>query len=118
MSITKEELQQFTGTENYYRHGLFRNVLYTDGVQYLAENAASYWLIDAIAAAQYGDNRVRSEPFQVWTLTVEPTRRARLICTDGNDNVVYTQNIDMTTFPLSSVVLFFEGGVLYLPSEH
>lgn len=117
MSITESNLHQFTGTEHYYRHGLFRNVMYTDGIQFLAEEAAAYWLIDAIAAAQYGEPRVRAEEFQVWRLVVDPTHRARLSCEDGNDNVVYTQDLDFTTFPLSSVMLYFENGVLYLPSE-
>lgn len=117
MPITEADLSQFTGTEQYYRHGLFRKVLYTDGVQFLAEEAAAYWLIDAIAAAQYGVKRVNAEEFQVWTLTVGPACRARLTCEDGDYNAVYTQDLDFTTFPLPSVVLFFENGVLCLPSE-
>ena len=117
MPITEADLRQFTGTEHYYRHGLFRNVVYTDGVQYLAEEAGAYWLIDAIAAAQYGESRVRAEEFQVWTLTVGPGHRGRLTCEDGNYNVVYRQDLDFTTFPLPCVVLYFENRVLYLPSE-
>jgi hypothetical protein len=118
MSLTEADLRQFTGTENYYRHSLFRKVLYSDGVQYLAEQAAAYWLIDAVAAAQYGEPRVRAEEFQVWKLTVDPTHHARLTCEDGNNNVVYSQDLDFTTFPLATVELFFENNVLYLPSEH
>ncbi len=78
MPITEVDLGQFTGTEHYYRHGLFRNVVYTDGVQFLAEEAAAYWLIDAIAAAQYGERCVKAEEFQVWRLVVNPTHRALL----------------------------------------
>ena len=117
MPITEADLHQFTGTESYYRHSLFRKVLYTDGVQFVAEQAGAYWLIDAIAAAQYGESRVQAEEFQVWRLTVEPTHRGRLTCEDGDYNVVYTQDLDFTTFPLASIELFFENNVLYLPSE-
>ncbi len=118
MSITEADLCQFTGTEHYYRHSLFRNFMYSDGVQYLAEEAATYWLIDAIAAAQFGEQRVKAEEFQVWTLTVGSGHRARLTCEDGDYNTVYTHELDFTTFPLPSVVLYFENGVLYLPSEY
>ncbi len=117
MPITEADLRQFTGTEHYYRHALFRNLLYTDGVQYLAENAGAYWLIDAIALTQLCEGRVRAEEFQVWRLTVDPDQRARLTCEDGNYNTVYMQDFDFTTFPLPSVVLYLENGVLYLPSE-
>ena len=30
-TLTKAELRQFTGNEQWYRHSLVRNVLYTDG---------------------------------------------------------------------------------------
>jgi hypothetical protein len=117
MPITEADLRQFTGTAHYYRHGLFRKLLYTDGVQFLAEQAGAYWLIDAIAAAQYCDSRVKVEEFQVWRLTVEPANRARLTCEDGNYNSVYMQELNFTTFPLDTIELFLENGVLCLPSE-
>lgn len=117
MPITEADLHQFTGTENYYRHGLFRKILYTDGVQYLAEEAAAYWLIDAIAAAQHGESCVKAEEFQVWKLAVDSNHRGRLTCEDGNYKVVYTQELNFTTFPLATVELFFEDNVLYLSSE-
>jgi len=39
-------LAQFTGTSIWYRHPLFRGFLTTEGVQYLANNAAAHWLVD------------------------------------------------------------------------
>ncbi len=30
-TLSKSDLAQFTGSENWYRHGINRNVLYTDG---------------------------------------------------------------------------------------
>lgn len=30
-TLTKTDLRQFTGTEQWHRHGIARNVLYTDG---------------------------------------------------------------------------------------
>ena len=49
----------FTRTENWYRHGLVRDVLFTDGAKYVADQAGAYWLLDEIAVAQRGDKSVR-----------------------------------------------------------
>jgi hypothetical protein len=40
------DLAHFTGTERWYRHPLFNNVLFTDGVQHLAQKAGAYWLVE------------------------------------------------------------------------
>ena len=42
------QLNQFIGTEKYYR--ISRRHLLTDGTKYLAEQAACFWLMDAIAS--------------------------------------------------------------------
>lgn len=117
MAIHEADLHQFTGTERYYRHALFRRILYTDGAHYVAEEASAYWLLDIIAAAQACERRVRSEEFQVWKLQVAQDHTARLTCEDGNGNVVYTQYLDFTTFPLDSIEFYVGNGVIFLPSE-
>jgi hypothetical protein len=35
--LTDTNLSQFTGTENWYRHGINRNVVFTDGAKYVAD---------------------------------------------------------------------------------
>jgi len=42
-TLSKSDLAQFTGSENWYRHGINRNVLYTDGAQHVAEHGGAYW---------------------------------------------------------------------------
>ena len=49
--LTQSDLDQFTGSENWYRHGINRKVLFTDGAKYVADQAGAYWLIDEIAFA-------------------------------------------------------------------
>ena len=51
-TLSKSDLAQFTGSENWYRHGINRNVLYTDGAQHVAEHGGAYWLLDEIAIIQ------------------------------------------------------------------
>jgi hypothetical protein len=42
-----------------------------------------------------------------------------LTCTDGDSEVpIITQQIEWTDFPLPSIRLYVERGVLLLPSEH
>ena len=61
--LTQSDLNQFTGSENWYRHGLNGNVTYTDGAQYLANKGGAYWLLDAIAICQLHEKRVAAEEF-------------------------------------------------------
>jgi|tagenome__1003787_1003787.scaffolds.fasta_scaffold19590013_1 hypothetical protein len=90
-TLTKADLSQFTGTETWYRHPLVRHVLYTEGVQYVAETGGAYWLVDEIAFTQLGEPHVAAEDFQVWRLTVNPDKTAALACEDGNGRTVYSK---------------------------
>jgi hypothetical protein len=42
--LTHAELKQFTGDLDRYQHSLNRRVIYTPGVQILAERGREYWL--------------------------------------------------------------------------
>ena len=115
--LSENTLRQFTGSETWYRHGINRNVLFTDGAKFVADDGGAYWLLDTIAICQM-EPRVKAEEFQVWKLSVHPDRSGALVCEDGNDNVVYTQQIPFTDFPLDELALWFANDVIYLPSEH
>jgi hypothetical protein len=67
-TLSKSELAQFTGSDNWYRHTINRNVLYTDSAQCVAEHGGAYWLLDEIAIIQPYNKRVAAEEFQVWKL--------------------------------------------------
>ena len=105
-TLTQSDLRQFTGTENWYRHGLVRSVTYTDGAQYVAEHGGAHWLLDIIAIAQRHEKQVSAEPFQVWTLTVSSDQTGTVTCEDGNGKQVYRQKLDYTDFPLPEVQLY------------
>ncbi|MBD2060200.1 hypothetical protein H6F88_30100 [Oculatella sp. FACHB-28] len=55
---------------------------------------------------------------QFWTLTVNPDRSARLMCERDQGDVAVTQEIPFTDFPLQSLKLYYQQGVLFLPSEY
>ena len=115
--FTASELAQFTGTENWYRRALARNVHYTDGVLFVAERAGVYWLIDEIALAQKAEAALAGEEFQVWTLIVEGST-ALLRCDDGNDRCLLEKRLDYTDFPEPGIKLYFTDGVIMLPGEY
>ena len=116
-TLQQADLRQFTGTETWFRHPLARKVLYTEGVQYVAEQGGAYWLLDTLAFAQ-AIPAVAAESFQFWTLTVHPNQTATLACEDGNGKVVHTQEIPFTDFPLDEIKFYFTDNVILLPSEY
>jgi hypothetical protein len=116
--LIKSDLSQFSGSENWYRHGINRKVLFTDGAKYVADEGGAYWLLDEIAIVQPHNKAVAAEEFQVWKLTVRPDRTATLTCDDGNGRIVYTKEIEFTDFPLDEITLWFANNTIYLPSEH
>ena len=106
------DLGQFIGTINYYQHWTGRGV-YTDGVQYLAEKAGAYWLIDAVFSHR------RREPFQIWTLEKNEDNSAVLTMQeDRGEPIRVCQEIPFTDFPLDQIKLYLIDGVILLPSEY
>ena len=116
--LQKSDLSHFTGTNQYYRHWTTR-FFYTDGVQYVANEAGAYWLLDAIASYQ---PKLLKDPmleeFQCWKLTVNADQKATLICERDTNDVVVTQEIAYTDFPLDEIKFYLVTGVLILPSEY
>ena len=113
----RHALGEFTGTVEYHRH--FTGLQFTDGVLFLAENAGAHWLVNIVASYQ---KRAMRDPmlreFQVWRLAVAKDRTAVVTCERDTDDVFLKQEIEHTDFPLESVTLYVENGVLLLPSEH
>ncbi|WP_298962294.1 DUF6876 family protein [uncultured Methylobacterium sp.] len=109
-------LEQFSGGDTHYRHGLVRGVTYTEGAKHVAETAGAYWFLDIIATNQI-DQKFKAQPFQVWKLTVSGSK-AKIVVTDGNDGEIYTQDVDFTDFPEPGITLWCIDNVILLPSEY
>ena len=113
----QNNLSQFTGSENFYR--VMPRLVITDGVQYLARQANSYWLVSAIYS------HLITQPicsdFVVARLTVSE-KTADLVLDDGNDQIIAEQAIDYTDFPLDAISIYCsyreKTWVLLLPSEY
>ena len=119
------DLKQFSGTEEYYRHFLNRHLIYTEGVKYLAEKAECYWLLDEIAIIllpklmkKYRDS------FYCINFFVNEDQSAEISTDDGNNNIYFKHKITWTNFPVKEKLVKFylcESGDAYclmLPSEY
>lgn len=113
----KAALHQFTGSEVFYRHSLFRGYVYTEGVQYMAEKAGAYWLVDHILSNQVLAV-LKDQPFQVWQIKVNEDESAGITVEDGNDMELTSFQIDYTDFPLEEMTLWLIDQTLLLPSEY
>ena len=111
------ELKQFTGTERFYKNPIYPLFVYTDGIKYLADRVGAYWLIDYIFSNQH-DTKIKTEPFQVWKISVAENNQAAIRVEDGNKNLVRQFNIEFTDFPLQEFELWFTDRTLLLPSEY
>ncbi len=113
----KRELQQFTGSETFYRNPLFSKFIYTEGVKFLAERAGAYWLLDHIFIHQTL-SILKGQSFQVWKLKVKESHSATLIVEDGNDQQLTSFAIPFTDFPLEEFTLWLVDNTLMLTSEY
>lgn len=119
--LTKQEilaqLAMFTGTENYYEHKTFGYgfIHLTDGIFFLRESCKCYWLIDIILSAQ---TTLREEEFQEWNIVKTPSGTWLITCTDGNESLLFSQNLEFSDFPIDSAVIWNVKNVLLLPSEY
>jgi hypothetical protein len=93
-------------------------LVYTPGVQCLAERLRLHWLIDLIAAWQ---PRALKDPslaeIQFWELHITG-RRGVAICGRGLEDVAFRLDLAYHDSELAHVRLYVYGGVLMLPSEH
>jgi hypothetical protein len=120
----KNELANFTGTEQYHKVSL-TPVVVTDGVKYLIDKANSYWLIDAIGSYQT-EKKFKAEGFQVWILKKDKDGKGATLSayhdySEKNPNKfkpLVTQKIEYTDFPLDEIKLYEIDGVVLLPSEY
>lgn len=105
----------YGGTDQWYRHGLNRNVLYTDGVQAFAENAGAYWFLDIVATELHGLQKREHALFI--SLDVRDSA-ATIRVTDGNTTTLYTRAIEWTDCPEGDWTFYFIDGVIMLPCEY
>jgi hypothetical protein len=96
---------------------LNRNILFTDGVKYVADAGGAYWLLDRIVSEQMSASAVGRADFQSWTLKVRANRTAILSCANAEGEIILMAEVTYTDFPLAEITLNLKNGVIYLPNE-
>ena len=113
----EEKLAQFTGSDNVYWHAV-GEMVFTDGVKFLADVAQCYWLLDIIGSYLI-DPKIRELPFQIWELKVNEDNSAVVTMKEDTDlPKVVRQEIPFTDFPLKEIKFYFTQAILMLPSEY
>lgn len=112
----RAELAHYTGTVNWWRHPLNRNILYTDGVQRFAELCGAYWLLD-ILATEPEILKQQADDFAVVVVTVKDSE-ALMTVTDGNENTAFSRPIAFTTLPDGEWKFYFYNNTIMLTSEY
>ncbi|MFN9476090.1 DUF6876 family protein [Acidovorax sp.] len=118
MSDFQSALQTFTGTEQYHRHPMYREPVYTDGMRYFFQNAGqgAYWLLDILATEPA--IRKQAQEFASIKLAVKDSG-AMLAVNDGDDSAnVFERRINYTDCPEGTYQFYWVSGVLMLSREY
>lgn len=110
------ELQMFTGTEEYYKFNPIWKVVATDGAMFLAEKAKAFWLLDMVASMKAVPKCAKHDRL-FCTLKVKNSEGV-FTARDGNGVKLYSQELLYTDFPLPEITLYMFDNVILLPSEY
>ena len=116
------QLAHYTGTEQWYRHGLNKSMLFTDGVKAFADLAGAYWFLD-IVATELNEIRKKEMFILVKLIKAPGEQGARVVCDDGDGNFLFIKNIGFSDCPVGEWKFYYNAGddvhsVLMLPSEY
>lgn len=120
-----DQLHQFSGSEQVYKHGTSKQIIYTEGIRYLAKEACCYWLLDEIALMIL-PVLLKKHPdcFYLIKFVANADGTADIVAEDGNDNVYVKRYIELTDFPVKENLLRFylcesdNAYCLMLPGEY
>lgn len=119
------QLLQHTGSELLYRHGIVRDVLYTEGVQFFAKHCGggAYWLLDILATEPA--IRKQAQEFASITFTSKDGK-GKIVVTDGGAEPegeapkppAFHRDIGLTTAFDGEWKFFFIGNTIMLAREY
>ena len=132
--MTAQELKRnlgcFTGSLNWFRHWT-KSLIYSEGVNYLAEKAEAHWLIDAIASYVNSPEWQRAIKknedllyMSFWYITVKDNEAVLEWKLDSDEPAIITQKWEYSDFPLEAQIIYMgcDGPdteiKIYLPSEY
>lgn len=126
---TLEELEQYTGTEQYFKIP-FSDFVYTDGINHLINKCGCWWLISDLGIElnainnQYEKNKkkgIKTEfpNFLIVSLKVNDDKTAVIeIKEDTDKKPIYTKKLNYTDFLLEEYEFYLIDKVFLLKSEY
>ncbi len=123
MTNLLNELRQFTGSETFTRNNINANLIYTEGIKFLAEEAQAYWMIDLVAAELKFHGTLKNEDFLTVSFKRDKEGTCKLVYDDGNYNVLFESGFEFSTFPLDEFSFYvcrnhLGGHTMLLKSEY
>ena len=128
METTKKtlpDLSGFNGTEGYNYLNFLKNLKFTDGWTYLAEELGAFWLADIVASVQNLEKIKKNNEFIVWKIEVKDKKAVVTAYQDSEedgsfsqDKLLYKQKITYTDFPEGNFEWYQNGDVVLLKGEY
>lgn len=111
----KQDLEQFIGTEHWYRVSPFTKYAITDGVKYFADNGGAYWAVHDILATA-----VALKQEMLVAKVTSNNQQATIEYEDGNGNKLEfaTSKYPYTDLQEGVYRFYVMDGVMLLPSEY
>ncbi len=135
-TLKASDLDHFTGSQDFFKHPLFRGIVYTEGVQFLGENGCG-WLQDMILANLKHNPKLMHQDFVCITLKCDTAKHtAKVYFTDGDtmveaqilknsingkdesDGFLALETVDYTDCMVAEIKFFYTNGTLMLASEY
>lgn len=128
MSDLAYKLLAFTGTDQWHRHSLNRDLIWTDGVDFFAREAEAYWFLDLVALGINGKEgivpAVKADPggFAVVLLRVRNESALIEAYDDIPGRCLYQERVEFTDCPEGDWKFYLvddgDHVTLLLPSEY
>ena len=125
MKTLPNDLDNFTGTEQYHKVTLSTRIKATDGIAHLCQEVGCFWLMDIVASVQNLPKVMEHSNFLIWRVISTGNKgvvEAHWDCEEGGGydgtKLVYKQSLTYTDFPEGEFEFYQQGDVVLLKSEH
>jgi hypothetical protein len=98
-TLTPDDLAQFNGADEIFRHSIAPRFVFTSGMRHVAQELGAYWLIDVAASWQPHIAKQARPEFQHWQIKRGAGNSAIVTCDDGDGLIMAQQEIEFTDFP-------------------
>lgn len=112
----ENHLSDFHGSETLRKH--YFGLLFTEGIESLAEEAGAYWLIDLVCSYRTQKEYKANVAFQLWSLNLDGNGGCVITMRSDSDTPeLIRQVVEYTDFPMN-IEFYCCSNVMMLKSEY